>query len=686
MYKKMAVAWLVSSALFMSLGVNVSFAAPLSPQMQSRVQPANAVQDVSPIKLRLQNAGSAPRATRVNLGPLVQARASGGGVEGAGPLLIGTARVVPATTTFDGTQRQFLWQPTASGGQVAAISFTAQGAKGLRLGVLVRQLPGNAVLRVYNQSNPDEVFQISGHEVLQRIDANLSAGDNSEEAHTWWTLDLATGEESTLEIELPAGVPTQTLRIAIPRLSHTFVDLYTLSNGAGTSQDGEAQPCISGAFCYDSRPGDQVNAGHAVARMVFVKRGQGYLCTGTLLNSRGSVGIPYFLSANQCIPNQTVASTLQTDWFYRAASCTSSTLSAASTTRFGGATLLYASSATDTSFMRLNEAPPVGVVFAGWDATSLEYGGITLQPADVIWHHPKGGLLKQNASNFSREQRYNCTISEEAAVAICNEVAGQKGEGNFYRGISGAEIQRGSEGASLFYVSSRVVGTLVSSSPTCREDGGKDVFYARFEVPYKAALHQWLWPETEGSRTPVYRFYNGTTSAHFFTPNADERDYVVANYPGFAYEGIAFYVPAAQQLSTNPVFRFFNRESGAHFYTISGAERDYVAATLPSYQFEGQAWFGRTVAGSGASPVFRFYNGSRNVHFYTISQAERDFVLANNPDYHYEGPAYYAWTTNGWTDNAGTDDAWIDDHCSGEKYTCGGIEGGSEGMSYWSYW
>ena len=94
--------------------------------------------------------------------------------------------------------------------------------------------------------------------------------------------------------------------------------------------------------------------------------GYSYLCTGTLLNDMASSGTPYFLSAQHCISQQTVASTLQTYWFYRSTSCNSSVLNAGNVTLTGGATLLYSSVNTDTSFMRLSNTPPAGATYRTW--------------------------------------------------------------------------------------------------------------------------------------------------------------------------------------------------------------------------------------------------------------------------------------------------------------------------------
>ena len=46
--------------------------------------------------------------------------------------------------------------------------------------------------------------------------------------------------------------------------------------------------------------------------------------------------------------------------------------------------------------------------------------------------------------------------------------------------------------------------------------------------------------QVEGS-IPVYRFYNSTTGAHFYTPSVVERDVVIDELPHFKSEGIAYY-------------------------------------------------------------------------------------------------------------------------------------------------
>lgn len=595
--------------------------------VESREQPASAVQDVARVKDRAVGVAIAP--ARIALGPLDQSKE--GAASGFGPRQVGSPRSIAQTATASATSQQLQWTPTASGGQVAALSFSADGAHGLRLGVLVRQLPGSAVLRVYSQARPSAVFEIAGQEVLQIIERNQAAGDTSDAGRTWWTPDTG-GDEATLEIELPSGTPASAIDLSVPRLSHIYdnLSLPTAEELEQQTKINESDACNLDSTCYD----DYAAQRNAVARMLFVRPdGKTYVCSGTLLNDRDGTGTPYFISANHCISTQTVASTLRTDWFYRSPSCNSRTLSSATTARTGGATLLYATDSSDTSFLRLNEAPPAGAVFAAWNANPQGLGG-----AIAGIHHPRGDLQKISFGNLASLTA--CTSISDTNFT-CSGTSG-----NFYRVTwSQGTTEGGSSGSGIFS-GGALIGTLYGGSAVRTNKASSD-YYGRFDVAYNASIKNWLSPATSASgRTAVYRFFNSSTGAHFFTASAGERDFVINTYPAFAYEGVAFYAYGGATAGQSAVYRFFNKSNGAHFYTIDAGERDFVRATYPSFEYEGPIWYAQTGAGNGSTAMYRFFNKSNGTHFYTISQGERDFVQATYPVYQYEGPVYHAWTSN----------------------------------------
>lgn len=601
--------------------------------VEGRMLPETAVQDVSPVKSR--SATTAPKAARVSLGELSMAKVE---MSAPGtPRLVGQARDVQATKSAAAMQSLWQWKSTAVGGKVAAISFNAEGAYGLRLGVLVKQLPGSATVRVYTQSAPDKVFQISGQAILQLIERNQAAGDQSDAARTWWTPDTGEGE-ATLEVELPPGVAASALDIAVPQLSHIFENLslptaQEYQEQVEAAKINESDPCNLDANCYS----DNAQQRNAVARMLFTKNGGSYLCTGTLMNDTKNSFKPYFLTANHCISTQTVASSLETRWFYRSPSCNSGTLQSSSVRKTGGAQLLYASGNTDTAFMLLNDTPPGGALFAGWNANSVAIG------ASVVGlHHPSGDLLKISFGTINGQA--NCQPTTGSGFQCTGT------SGNYYRvSWSQGTTEGGSSGSAIFR-DGYVIGTLYGGSATCTNLSSYD-FYGRFDVAFNAGIKAWLSPATTpeptppGGRAAVYRFYNTITGTHFFTVSATERDFIIRTYPQFNYENVAFYAYADAANGRSPIFRFYNNATGTHFFSASVAERDFVIATYPQFQYENISWYGQAASGSGASPVYRFYNPTSGAHFYTISAAERDFLVQNNRSFAYEGPVYYAWTT-----------------------------------------
>ncbi len=92
--------------------------------------------------------------------------------------------------------------------------------------------------------------------------------------------------------------------------------------------------------------------------------------------------------------------------------------------------------------------------------------------------------------------------------------------------------------------------------------------------------------------SPVYRFWSNALGAHFYTISEAERDYVIAHLPAWTYEGPVFYAypEGSQPVDASPVYRFWSGTLSTHFYTINEAEKDYVINNLPSWEYETIAW------------------------------------------------------------------------------------------------
>jgi len=341
------------------------------------------------------------------------------------------------------------------------------------LGVRVYSLPNEALLRVFS---PDvsEAVETRGQEINGLISLNVKSGDNSEDAYTWWG-PLVEAEEAVLEIVLPAGISPETVKIALPRISHIFTSTaadYEPKESATT----KALSCHRNVVCEAGWD----NESKAVAHITYTKSGASYQCTGTLLSDTVKSLTPYFLTAYHCINTQTVASSLKTRWFWRTTSCNGSTIDSKDTGYIENpATLLYTSSltsGTDTAFMRLNNAPPAGVYFAGWASSAPS----TSSTAIGI-HHPAG----DNRTAVPQK------VAKGSVTQLNAPVSGVTTQNILVTWSSGA-TEGGSSGSGLFNSSHQFIGQLSGGdTPTGCGAGYRD-YYGRFDLAYNAALYRYL--------------------------------------------------------------------------------------------------------------------------------------------------------------------------------------------------
>jgi hypothetical protein len=368
------------------------------------------------------------------------------------------------------------------GALVAAINIQSPGAYGLRAGVQVESLPDAALLRVYSQEHPDAIIERNGAEINAVLALNKQAGETGTAANTWWTPEVGAGD-ATVEVVLPAGTTPEALRIAVPLVSHIYqnLSLPTDAEWADLPQAGitQAESCQLDATCSTNHP----ILRNAVARMVFTRSdGLSYLCTGTLLNNTRNNFVPFFLTANHCISDQASASSLQTRWFYRSTSCDSG-VARRNVARNGGATLLLATTTTDSTLLRLNERPPAGVTFAGWDENLLPIDA----PIHSL-HHPRGGLLKYHVGTV---EDYAACESDSDTTFQCH--FGQANGGYYKVRVTEGATEGGSSGSALFR-GDRVVGTLWGGSHSCTALDGFTI-YGRLDLFFAEGASRWLAPE-----------------------------------------------------------------------------------------------------------------------------------------------------------------------------------------------
>jgi lysyl endopeptidase len=607
-----------------------------------------AAQD-SPIKAR--DLTVAPTPTNIVLGaPLASqttaARQSNEAVAAdtmGKPLQIGFGRDVAQTATASATNQVLKWQATKSGGQVAAINFNSSGAKGMRVGLLVTQLPETATLRFYAKG-ATTAFEVKGADVLAVIAKNLAAGDKTDEGRTYWGPDI-NGTDAIVEVEIPSGQTTNSVVLSVPKLSHIFMSSKEISTATAqinyTGDTNLGLTCQVDVTCSSPIPAST----DAVTHLRFIKNGGSYICSGTMLNDNISSSTNYVLSANHCISSQAVASTLETWFKYRSTTCNNGATGEYYPT-YGGADLLYTAYNTDSTLLKLSNPPTAsGVLYAGWDAATAPANSTVVHSV----HHPKGdqqrlsrgsitGYSTRSATNpnsFIGSNITNGTILDVTLTTGLTE-GGSSGSGLF-KGTDANPILIGQlfGGSTPGNAANGYAPACTTATPPVAMPPNN--VYGRFDVAFKEGMSDWL---VQGAK-PVYRFYNRNNDSHFYTKSVTESNNIKQFLTHYRYEGPAFNASSIGTAGLSPVYRFYNTASDSHFFTISATERTNILTNLKHYRDEGIAWYAQEIEGNGAIPLYRFYNTAADVHFFTSSETEKDSIIANLKHFRFEGIRYY---------------------------------------------
>ena len=469
---------LVACALF-ATAVHAQDAPPAAITVEPEVQPRPLV--VAPPKERLANPArvfnvTLPRAAlaAVNKSAAADSRM---GV----PLQVGFGRDVGELASAAATVAHLDWQPIAAGRRVAAFSVTSTDAASLRVGLRGLVMPAGTLLRFYAPAE-GEVFEATAGEVQESLARNRVAGEQGDAARIYWS-PVIEGATAVVEIELPAGALAASFAAAAPVVSHLVT---SPAQNFAMPATKAAAGCELDVMCYGAWSAESSSE----ARITFVDGSSSFLCSGTLLaDNVPTTQVPYFLTANHCISTQASASSMQSYWFYRSTACNSGTRGA-STTLTGGATLLYASGVTDTSFMRLNTPPPAGAVYAGWTVGSVP--GLGSSVAGL--HHPSGALQKIAFGNL---ESYASCISTGSETFSCRNAT--PASSTFFESAWSSGItEPGSSGSGLFLDHGHyLVGQLYGGTTSCTV-GGSD-FYGRFDVAYNAGLAPYLNGTATGS-------------------------------------------------------------------------------------------------------------------------------------------------------------------------------------------
>lgn len=381
-----------------------------------------------------------------------------------------------------------------TGGSVARFEVSSPDALALRVGLKVASLPDGAEVRVAGSLAPD-VVRFETSEQVRRM---------QKQARTYWT-PTTDGDRQTIEFFLPTGSDPKQVSVQVSTVSHLLTN--SLEHFSLAKAIGDSGSCNVDVVCRVNTLGQNyVDTKNSVARMVFEVNEGGpddgtFTCTGTLLADTVTASqIPYFYTADHCVGNQAVASTLETYWGFEATTCGGST-PAANTLVGGGADYLYSEvgdefdttgNATDASLLRLRSTPPNGAYFSGWNANTIpdDTGAV------LAVHHPSGDLKK---SSLGTKLSHDANLYEMGWLSGTTE-GGSSGSGLF--------TPTGTPGNSPYELRGGLYGGFAScaNSGDLSDTENRD-YYSRLDRVYPD-LQQWLAPSGTVAPGPT-RDYTG---------------------------------------------------------------------------------------------------------------------------------------------------------------------------------
>jgi hypothetical protein len=256
---------------------------------------------------------------------------------GEGPAELGIVREVGACVGSCGAAAATNGVIAIAGRFQARGSIVVEGASRVRLRLDDFDVPAGTRMWIYGAGGEAVAF-----------DSSLA------HARQLWTPSVA-GDTATIELDAPRETAFRIGAVADVRSYGEVV--------------AEGSECVTDVSCHDFPAG----VDRAIAFYHFVAGTRVFGCSGGLLNNVANDGTLYFLSANHCVKSELSASSVEAFWDYRSASCGGPSPSLESRPKSNGATMLFTSSASDVTLLRLKAVPP-NRMFLGWDARELANG------------------------------------------------------------------------------------------------------------------------------------------------------------------------------------------------------------------------------------------------------------------------------------------------------------------------
>ena len=237
--------------------------------------------------------------------------------------------------------------------------------------------------------------------------------------------------------------------------------------------------------------------------VAFLNMGDGFICSGTLVNNANEDNTPYFLTADHCFGRDAGDPaadaglfSMRFNWISPNPDCATTANSQNGPTSFvmSGSVVRARNPGSDVALVELNNDIPAAwdVTYAGWDRTDAT------PSFQVGIHHPSGDIMKI------------CRDDDPASKILQFGVATWDINGLTNSGVSGTSptgwelgvTEGGSSGSALFDQNGRIIGQLLGGLAACSgtNDNNRHDYYGRFAVSWDTGssaatrLKDWLDP------------------------------------------------------------------------------------------------------------------------------------------------------------------------------------------------
>lgn len=353
-------------------------------------------------------------------------------------------------------------------GNIWQYRINARDSKSVMLAFEKYRVPDNAQLFIYNE----DYSMVKGAftSLNMREDLNFVLADFP-------------GDQVIIEYFEPDDVQFEG-EVVIGSIGQAYIDIFETKSVNADSYNLINVNCKEGTQWQDQK--------HSVCKITFNDTKYQYLCTGAFINNTANDGTPYFLTANHCISDSTVAKTTAAYFNYETAGCTDQSVysdqtltgaNLATTGRESDYTLLLFDSPVSSSFKPF---------FAGWNVADE----VTDSTTGI--HHPKGWVKKISIDHGPTTSNEQPISWEGGSVTPVGSHWGVTfDEGTTYGGSSGSP---------LFDENKLIIGQL--------HGGGATDFYGKLS-------YSWTHP-TEGYKTLGYFLdpaSTGVTSLSSYYPS-----------------------------------------------------------------------------------------------------------------------------------------------------------------------